>query len=141
MSDIDDVVTALASRLTTGMAGTLIGGRIFAYAPDSLNPPTAIVLPSSGDFVSYDVSMDGSDDFELVVKILIGSQDDRTGQAELLGYLARSGSTSLRTVIYADKTLGGTVSDLKVTGARAYGDVEWAGLVFFGAELVVVAYK
>ena len=101
----------------------------------------AIVLPGDGDFVDYDVAMDGSDDFALVVKLLVHSANAPGAQATLLGYLSRSGSTSVRAAIYGDRTLGGVVSDLKVVGARNYGDVEWAGVTFFGAELVVVAYS
>jgi hypothetical protein len=135
MADIDDVVVALASRLNT--AGTI---RSHAYAVDSPNPPCAIVLPSDGDFVDYDVTFDGQDDFGLVVKLLVGSAWSSAAQAKLLSYLARSGSTSVRAAIYGDRTLGSTVSDLKVTGARSYGDVEYAGVVFYGAELLVTVY-
>jgi len=140
-ADIDDVVVALAARISTGLSAITLGGRTFAYAPDSVNPPCAIVLPSNGDFVAYDVTYDGADNFELTVKLLVGTAVSRTAQIELLGYLSRSGSTSVRAAIYGDKTLGGTVADLKVEGARSYGDVEWAGVVFFGAELVVTAYS
>lgn len=140
MSNLDDVVEALAARIRTGMGTDTIAGRTYAYGIDSINPPTAIVLPSNGDFVDYDVTFDGQDDFELVVKVLMGSADDRTGQAQLLAYLARSGSTSLREAIYGDSTLGGACSDLKVVGARNFGDVEWAGQIFYGAELVVQVY-
>jgi hypothetical protein len=52
----------------------------------------------------------------------------------------RTGTTSIRSAVYGDKTLGGTVSDLKVTGWQNYGDVEWAGVVYFGAEMLVTAY-
>lgn len=141
MSNLDDVVEALAARIRTGLGTDIIAGRTYAYGIDSPNPPAAIVLPSNGDFVDYDVTFDdGQDDFELVVKVLMGSADDRTGQAQLLAYLARTGSTSLRQAIYGDSTLGGVVSDLKVVGARNFGDVEWAGQIFYGAELVVQVY-
>lgn len=140
MTDLDDVVTAMATRIATGMGTDVLGGRTFAYAPDSINPPTAIVLPSQGDFLAYDATFDGKDDYELTIRILMGSQDDRTGQQALLGYLARSGSTSVRTAIYGDGTLGGIVSDLRVTGASGYGDVEWAGQVFFGADITVTVW-
>ena len=144
MSDLDDVVVALKTRIAAGMlsAGDPIASRVFAYAPDSLNPPTAIVLPAPGDFLAFDVTFahNGEDTFGLVVKILMGSQDDRTGQSQLLGYLSRSGSNSIRTAIYGDSTLGGTVADLKVTGASNYGDVEWAGQTFFGADISVEAF-
>ena len=140
MSDVAGVVTALASRISTGMAGTALGGRSVAFAVDSPNPPCAIVMPSEGEFVNYDVSFDGQDDFELVVKLLVGTQVSRTGQSQLLGYLAKTGSTSVRTAIYGDRTLGGVVSDVRVEGARSYGDVDYAGVVFFGAEIVVTVY-
>ena len=140
MSDIDDVVVALAARIASGMGSDTIAGRTFAYGVDSLNPPTAIVLPGSGDFLSFDVTFDGSDVFGLTVKVLMGVQDDRTGQAALLGYMSRTGSTSIRAAIYGDSTLGGTVSDLKVTGWSNYGDVEWAGQQFYGADLSVEAF-
>lgn len=140
MADLDDVTVALAARIRTGMGTDAIAGRTYAYGIDAPKPPAAIVLPSNGDFVDYDVTFDGQDDFELVVKILVGAADDRSGQAALLAYLSRSGSTSIRAAIYGDSTLGGTVSDLKVIGARNFGDVEWAGLIYFGAELVVQVY-
>lgn len=140
MTDLDDVLTAMAARIVTGMGSDILAGRVYAYAPDDISPPAAVVLPSPGDFLAYDTTFEGRDDFELVVKILMGSADDRTGQAALLGYLSRSGSTSVRTAIYGDATLGGIVSDVRVDGARNYGDVEWAGQLFYGAELVVTVY-
>ena len=137
MSDLDVVITALASRIATGMTGTRIGGSVFAYGPDSLNPPTCIVLPAPGEFLVYDDSMSGTSGYNLVVKILMGSQDDRAGQAELLSYLDRTGSTSIRAAVYGDSTLGGTCSFCRISGASAYNDVEWAGMTFYGAELNV----
>ncbi len=137
MTDIADVLTAVAARIRTGFGTDVIAGRTFAYAPDSVNPPTAIVLPSAGNFLTYDVVFDARDDYELTVKILMGSQDDRTGQQALLGYLSRAGATSVRAALYGDATLGGIVSDLRVAGASGYGDVEWAGQIFFGADISV----
>lgn len=137
MTDLADVLTALATRISTGMAGTAIAGRTLAYAPDSIVTPCVICLPAPGDFLTYDVTLDGKDDYELIVKILVGAEVTRTAQTELLSYLDRSGSTSIRAAIYGDRTLGGVVSDLKVVSAHGYGDVEWAGVVYFGAELAL----
>lgn len=141
MADIADVLTALASRIATGMAGTAIAGRSYAFGPDSVVTPCVICLPGPGDFVTYDVTFDGKDDFEVVVKILVGTEITRTAQTELLGYLDRSGSTSIRAAIYGDRTLGGTVSDLKVESARGYNDIEWAGVPYLGAELLVTVWS
>lgn len=120
------------------MVGTAIAGRTYAFAPDSINPPTAIVLPSPSEFVTYDRTMDaaGCDDFELVVKVIMGAADERSGQKELMSYFARSGA-SLLAAIHADPTLGGVVAFSEPTRGTAYGDVEWSGVVYFGAELSV----
>jgi hypothetical protein len=137
MADLDDILTALATRISTGMAGTALAGRTTAFAPDSIVTPWVICLPAPGNFVTYDVTLEGKDDFELIVKILVGSEVTRAGQQALLSYLDRTGSTSIRAAIYGDRTLGGVVADLKVESAQGYGDVEWAGIPYFGAELVV----
>jgi hypothetical protein len=137
MTDIDDVVTALASRLTTAFAGTAIGGRVYAYGIDSGSPPFIAVLPSPSGFVMFDRTMDGVDDFALTIKVVMGSQDDRANQAELLGYLGRSG-TSIYAAIAGDRTLGGTVDFVNSIQGTAYGDIEWGGVVMYGAEIQVV---
>jgi hypothetical protein len=138
MTDIDDVITALATRISTGMAGDALATRTYAYAVDSPTPPIAIVLPGEGDFVTQ-ATFDGKDDYDLVVKVLVGTAVSRAAQAQLLGYLASTGSTSVKAAIYGDGTLGGIVSDL-VVSTRTYGDVEYAGVVFYGADLAVTVY-
>ncbi|MGE5830145.1 MAG: hypothetical protein ACM30G_17555 [Micromonosporaceae bacterium] len=140
MSNLADVVEGAAATIKTGMGTDVLAGRTYAFGVDSPNPPCLIVLPAPEDFLDYDVTFDGRDDFRLVLKILMGSADARTGQAALLGYLDRTGATSVRAAVYTDPTLGGTASDCKVTGARGYGDVEWAGVPYYGAELVVEVY-
>lgn len=139
MTNLDSVVTALAARIATGMAGTAIAGRSFAYSVDSPIPPCAITLPSENPVV-YDVTFDGQDDFELIVKLLVGTAVTRTAQAELMGYLDRSGSTSIRAAIYGDRTLGGTVSDVAIADVSQPGDVDWGGVMFYGCEITVQAF-
>lgn len=138
MSDLDDVVTALATRIRTGMAGTAIGGRVYPYAPDSGDPPFIAVLPTPSGFLVYDRTFEGADDFSLTVKIIMGSQDDRANQTELMGYLSRSG-TSIFAAIDGDPTLSGTVAFVSAIQGTAYGDIEWAGVIMYGAEIVVEA--
>ena len=140
MSDLADVLTGLATRVNTGMSGDPLSGRTFAFAPDSMLTPWAVALPAGGDFINYDVTFDGSDDFSLMLKVIVGAEFNRTAQAQLLAYMDRTGSTSIRAAVYGDRTLGSTVADVKVTGWQNYGDVEWAGVVYFGAEMLVTAY-
>lgn len=139
MSDLDDVVVALKNRLITGMGSDPISQRFWAWAPDSLDPPCGIVLPAPGDFLTFDVtfSHNAQDRILLLVKLLMGSQDDRTWQAALLGYLSRTGTNSIYTAIYGDETLGGVVSDVTGVAVSNYGDVEWAAQTFYGADISV----
>src|SRR5690242_12722615 len=117
------------------MGSDALAGRTYAYGKDAVDPPACIVVPAPGEFLIYDDTMgNGTSGYNLIVKILMGSQDDRTGQAALLGYLDRTGSTSIRAAIYGDQTLGGTCAFCRVASASAYNDVEWGGVVFYGAE-------
>ena len=139
MSSVAAVITALAARIVTGMGSDAIAGRVYAYGKDSMDPPAIAVVPAAGeDFIVYDETYEtGVSQYTVTVKILLGTQDDRTGQAALLSYLDTTGSTSIRAAIYGDQTLGGTCSYCVVTGAGAFNDVEWAGQQFYGAELRV----
>ena len=137
MSNLDTVITNLAAQIRTGMGSDIIAGRTFAYAPDSIDPPTCIVVPAPGDFLIYDDTYDGTAGYNLVVKILIGTQADRTGQEALLGYLDATGSTSIRAAIYTDVKLNNSCSFVRVQSAANYGDVEWGGLQYYGADLNV----
>ena len=139
MANLATVVTALATRLTTGLSGTAIGGRVLGYGIDAVNPPTAVVVPAPEDPVTFADTYDSRDSYNLVIKVLMGAADDRANQAELMSYLARSGTGSIFAAVEADPTLSGVVSYAIVTRATAYGDIEWAGQIYYGAELIVEA--
>lgn len=141
MSDIADVLVGFATTVKNNMGSDPLSGRTFAFAPDGLITPWAAALPGSGDFLDYDQTFDGADAFALMLKVVVGAEFSRPAQNQLLAYMDRTGSTSLRAAVYADKTLGGTVADVKVTGWQNYGDVEWSGVVYFGAEMLVTAWS
>lgn len=140
MADLKDVIDAMVARLQTAYSGQTIAGRIYGTAPDSIVPPCMIVLPSTGDFLDFDATFEGKDDIELTIKAIVGAQAAEAGQQALMDYFSRSGSLSLRAALYADPQLGSTVADLEILAARGWGDVEWAGMVYFGAELGVKVY-
>jgi len=139
MADIADVLVALASRVKTGIGSDALSGRVFPYVPDSMVTPWAVVLPAGEQFVNYDLTFDGAEDFPMLVKVIVGSEMTRPAQERLLGYMDRTGTTSLRAAVYGDPTLGGVVSYVDVLGWQNYGDVEWAGVVYYGAEMLVTA--
>jgi len=137
---ITQVLDGIASAIRTGLATDTLAGRTYSLAPDSINPPTAVVVPAPGDFLFYDDTYDGTDNFAVIVKILNGTQDSTSSQALLLGYMAKAGATSVRAAILASPTLGGICSYMLIPTAQNYGDVEWAGQQFLGFELPVAVF-
>lgn len=140
MADLKDVIDAMVTRLETGYAGNRIAGRIYGSAPDAIQPPCIVIVPSVGEFLDFDATFEGKDDIELTIKVIVEAQATQAGQEALMAYFSRSGALSLRTALYADSKLGNTVADLEILTARAWGDVEWNGIVYFGAELPVKVY-
>lgn len=140
MTTIKAVCDAIALNIRTVMSTDTLAGRTFSLAPDSINPPTAIVVPAPGDFIIYDDTFSGTGNFDIVVKILNGTQDAPSSQSVLLDYMAKTGATSVRAAILSDQTLGGIVSYLQIPSAQNYHNVEWADQLFLGFELPVKAF-
>lgn len=127
-------VVALRDGLKTRLA-TISGLRPYDTIPGTVNSPAAVVELES---INYDSTMArGADDFQFVIRLVIGTAVDRVGQDKLDGYLAGSGSLSVKTAVEADQTLGGIAHIAVVTGVRQYGLIEYAGVTYVGAELVV----
>lgn len=139
MSDLKDIVEALAAQIRTNMSTAAIAGTTYAFAPNLITPPAAVVLPAPENPVTYDDTMDDRDRFSLKIKVLMCAADELSGQQELMQYLGRSGSKSIYAAVAADPKLGGVCAYAVVTQAVGYGDVEWNGQIFFGAELDVEA--
>ena len=140
MTTITQVLDGIAAAIRTGLATDVLAGRTYSLSPDSINPPTAVVVPAPGDFLFYDDTYDGTDNFAVIVKILNGTQDSTSSQSLLLGYMAKTGATSVRAAILADHTLGGICSYMQIPTAQNFGDVEWAGEQFLGFELPVAVF-
>lgn len=140
MTTITQVLDGIAAAIRTGLAGDVVAGRTFSLSPDSLNPPTVVVVPAPGNFLFYDDTYNATDNFAAVVKVLNGTQDSTSSQALLLGYMAKTGATSIRAAILAAPTLGGICAYMEIPTAQNYGDVEWAGQQFLGFELPVAVF-
>jgi len=140
VTTITQVLDGIRDAIRTGLANDVLAGRTYSVSPDSINPPTAVVVPAPGDFLFYDDTYDGTDNFAVVVKILNGTQDSTSSQSLLLGYMAKTGAASVRAAILASPTLGGICSYMQIPSAQNYGDVEWAGQQFLGFELQVAVF-
>lgn len=130
MTDLDSVCTAAKNRLVAGGYT-----RSWEYVPDNIVGYALAVMPGDGQFLTFDTSYD-SDDYELVVKVLVEKGTARTGQLALKEYIARSG---VHAALMADPTLGGEVDDIEITGWSNYGLTTVALKEYYSADLTVIA--
>ena len=106
---------------------TITGLRAYDLIPDTVVPPCAVV--GQLDF-TFDIdNARGLDQAQVDVLVIVQRFSERAGQDKLDGYLAGSGSSSIKTAIEGDRTLGGTVNTLRVTGAEA-GTYDSQGVTF-----------
>jgi hypothetical protein len=106
---------------------TITGLRAYDLIPDTVVPPCAIV--GQLDF-TFDIdNARGLDQAQVDVLVIVQRFSERAGQDKLDDYLAGSGASSIKAAIEGDRTLGGTVNTLRVTGAEA-GTYESQGIQF-----------
>jgi len=89
-----------------------------------VNVPAAIVGQLD---ITFDAALNrGLDTANCTVLLIVGRMSETAGQAKLDGYLAGSGSSSVKAAIEGDVTLSGAVQTLRVIAATA-GSVTVAG--------------
>jgi hypothetical protein len=106
---------------------TISGLRAYDLIPDTVTPPAAVV--GQLDF-TFDIdNARGLDQAQVDVLVIVQRFSERSGQDLLDAYLAGSGVGSIKAAIEGDRTLGGAVNTLRVTGAEA-GTYESQGIEF-----------
>ncbi len=125
----------IRDNLKTALA-TISGLRAHDTIPELVNPPAAVVGPP--DSIIYDMTFGGvSMRWTLVVRVYVAKVSERTAQDKLDGYIAPTGSGSIKAVIESDKTLSGAVDTCRVTECRNYGVFRVGDIDYLGAEWVV----
>lgn len=94
--NISSVMAELASKLTALTAST--GLRVFAFPPDAVHPPAAIVgYPQD---ITFDASLArGVDRMTVPLYLLVDRNWDATTTEQLSGYLAGAGAASLKALV------------------------------------------
>lgn len=91
--NLANVMAELATRLQT-----ISGLRVFAFPPDSISPPAAIV--SYPDNITFDETYGrGMDRMKLPVVAVVGKVSDRATAPALAAYCDGSGVKSLKSVL------------------------------------------
>lgn len=129
--NVQEVLDELATKLDT-----IVGLRVFAYAPDDVPVPAAIVgMPED---IQFDQTYGrGSDEMTLPVWVLVALIADRASSKELAAYLNGSGTKSVKTKLDSKANNTYTKCDtVRVTTAET-GPIDYAGVRYFGAEFTV----
>jgi hypothetical protein len=131
-------VSALRAGIATNLA-TVSGLRTAATVPDQINPPVAVVMPTS---ITYDTAFarSGGDEYEFSVMVIVGRVDERMAQNKLDAYCSGSGAQSIKAAIQSNRTLGGQAFDCRVTSLRSYNQISVADVTYLAAEFVVQVY-
>jgi hypothetical protein len=112
MIKISKVRDALGENLSS-----ITGIRIYDRIPDVVVPPCAVV--GQLDF-TFDIdNARGLDQASVDIFVLVQRISERAGQDKLDELLAGTGNKSIKTAIESDRTLGGLVNTLRVTGAES----------------------
>lgn len=156
MADIAAIREGLKARLET-----ITGLRAFAYIPDSVPIPAAVVGPPETDF---DLTMRrGADTLRFPIRVYACRTNERAAQAKLDSFFETNNgeqrlvdedgvyltdesgaylvldaaAQSVKAAIEGDTTLGGAAQTLRVVRASGYGVYDIAGVPVLGAEWLV----
>jgi hypothetical protein len=129
------------SELRTGLAtnlATITGLRTASLIPDQVNPPIAIITPET---ITYDTAFArGLDEYNFTVLVIVHRVAERSAQSSLDAFCNPTGSTSIKTAIESDRSLGGKAQTLRVTDLRTYQALSVGDVDYLAAEFSVVVY-
>lgn len=95
--------------------GSIAGLRILPYQGAAIQAPAAIVLLPA---MTYDFTMARGSDLGLfTVHVWVSQVDDKSATTAVAGYMAASGTNSVKQAIEADPSLGGAVMTVRVQSA------------------------
>jgi hypothetical protein len=130
--NIGAVRDALAVKLEA-----LTGVRVFSYVPDSVPVPAAVVGNVTVNF--DDAQNRGLDQGTCDVLLIVSRMAERSAQDALDKWLNTVGVGSVKTIVEADQSLGGTVSAVRIPRAEPI-TVEYGGVSYFGYRYEVTFY-
>lgn len=125
------VRTGLATRLAT-----ITGLHVYELIPEVISSPCAIVDQLD---LNFDTSMHGGSQATVDVLLVVQRTSERAGQLALDGYLATTGTGSVKAAIEGDTTLGGAVQTLRVLSATP-GQYESQGVMFLAYRYRIQIY-
>lgn len=130
---ISDMRDGLAANLAT-----INGLRVAAELVDNPSPPVALVSLES---IEYDQAFqNGLTLYNFTITVIVGRAAERTMQRKLDSYMYPSGDQSVKVAVESDRTLSGSVQDLRVVGSGSVGSIQINDQTYLAAEFTVTVY-
>lgn len=133
MASLTEIRKALVHTIKTYSA---IDVAAYATPPDVIETPAVVAEPASADFTMA-MAM-GEDSWDFYIYVLVDRGDEAESQALLDQFVAGSGPSSIRQILFDHSDLGLDGTDCIVTGMHGYGgNHEAAKIPHIGAVLKV----
>lgn len=138
MADLEAVRTALAAAIAT-----IPGLRAAPTVPGQITPPMAVVAPATGTFLDYDQTINGpagviAATYRMRITLFVSEASaGPDSQVQLDSYLSDTGPASVKIAIETDTALAGVVDYAQVTAAQGYGFLQWGGISYLAAHLLI----
>jgi hypothetical protein len=124
--NLADVMDEIADQLLT-----IDGLRVYAWPPDSIEPPAAIVTFPR---IDYDQTMRrGADRYTLPIVVAVGIGDARSAKRRLGAYCDGGGTRSIKTVVEAHAYV--SCDSIRV------GSAEFDPIVVGGVEYLAATFE
>ena len=137
MADVLALRDAIADACTL-QSGLMSGEIVFTYKGmrDQVDTPCAVVgLPRS---VTYDNTFQGGggeDEFEFVVRLLVGRADEVVSEERMARWITRD---NVKAWIESDDALAALVQTVHVQQAQGLGIYKYGEIEYLGVEVVVI---
>jgi hypothetical protein len=109
-------VTPSTVRDKLKLALNITGLRVYDTIPDNIIPPAAVIGQLTIDFDL--VFQRGADSGTVDVIVISGRMSERAAQDYLDSLITSTGTTSVKTKLESDQTLGGSVTSVRVVRAE-----------------------
>lgn len=132
-------LAAIRTGVKTTLEAAITGLRVYDKISGATQVPAVVVDPAAANF---DVAMArGTDTWDFDLHVIVSDAEETLGQIALDDYVTGAGARSIRSVIFANKTLGLTKADAHISGLLAYGvRFEQAPIQHVGATLRLVVH-
>lgn len=131
-------LTELRSALAEVCADA--GLTVLAEVPDAIETPIALIVPGSAEF--SETMGRGLDSYRFEVQVYASAGDPRAAQQTLDRFCSAAGANSIRSALWANKTLSLSGVNAYVSGFSGYSVVEAneGSTRYYMATLSVIVY-